>query len=107
MYIAFSVCLCMFRTKKIHFVISLCTCRTNLQHGTHCGISVNVGIVTFDITDAGIKLSDLVDGLHQYGIGFAGTGAVSAVKNVSLGSSIETVVHQLTLYCILYKFNIR
>ena len=104
--IALPVRLCVLRTKQIHFIISLGACRTDLQHGTHGGVAVDVGVVPLHVAGPGVDVGDLVDGLHQRGVGFSNAGAVGAVQNVCLGGGVEAVVHELLLYRILNGLNI-
>ena len=106
MDIAVPVGLGMLGTEQINFVIGFGTGGTDLEHGTHGGVAVDVGVVPLHIADAGIDVGDLIDGLHQGHVGFSGPGTVGPIEDVSLGSSGETVVHQLALYSILDGFDI-
>ena len=91
----------MLRTEQIDLVIRLGAGGTNLQHGAHGGVAIDVGVVTLHITGAGVDVGDLVDGLHQGGVGLSGTGTVGTVENVGLGGGVEAVVHQLLLDRVL------
>ena len=107
MDVAFAVCLRMLRSQKVHLVICLRTCSTDLQHSAHSCITIYVGIVTLHIADARIHIGDLIDGLHQRGMCFSDSRSVGSVKDVCLGSCREPVIHQFLLYEVLDALDIR
>ena len=68
MYITFTVSLCHILVKYVHLIELLGTLRTVLEHGTHSGITVDIGILTLDIALlCGFECKILID-LHQLGI---------------------------------------
>ena len=104
--VALTVCLGVLGAQEVHFIVGLGTCGADLQHTAHGSVTVNVGVVSLHVADAGIDLGDLVDGLHQYGIGFSGAGTGRAVENICLGSGVESVVHELTFHSVLNGLNV-
>ena len=104
--IAFPICLGMLGAEQIHLIVGLGTGGSDLQHGAHGGVTVNVGIVPLHITLSGISMGNFLDGLHQAGVGLSSAGTCSPVQNIGLGRSGEAVVHQLPLHRILNQLNI-
>ena len=105
--VTFAVSLGVLGAEQVSLVVGLGACSADLEHRAHGGVAVDVGIVTLHIADTGIDVGDLVDGLHQLGVGLSGAGTVGAVQDVSLCCGVEAVVHQLTFYGVLNGFNVR
>ena len=78
----------------------------DLQHAAHGGVAVDVGVVSLHVADAGVDVGDLIDGLHQHGVGFSGAGTGGSVEDVGLGRGVEAVVHELTLHGVLNGFDV-
>ena len=105
--VAFTISLGVFRTQQIQLVIGLGTGRTDLQHATHGGVTVDVSVVTLHVALAGIDVRDFINRLHQRRAGFTSARTVGAVKNVGFSSTVETVVHELMFNSVLDRFNVR
>ena len=97
----------MLGAQQIHLVVCLGASGADLQHRTHGGVAVDVGVVTLHVTDAGIDVGDLINSLHQGGVCFPGTGTVGTVQNISLCRGAEAVIHQLALHRVLNQLDIR
>ncbi len=104
--VALPVGLGVLRAQQVHFVVGLGTGGADLEHGAHGGVAVDIGVVPLHVADPGIDVGDLVDGLHEPGVGLSGPGAVGPVEDVGLGSGVEAVVHQLLLHGVLNGFNV-
>ena len=57
-----------------------------LQHRTHCGITVNIGVFTLDIAvlTIGIRICDLPDRFHDAGFGVTDSRTLITIQNVCL-----------------------
>ena len=87
--------------EQIGGVVGLGPGRADLQHAAHGGVAVDVGVVPLHVADAGVHVGDLVDRLHQAGVGFPDAGAVGPVEDVPLGRLLVAALHQLALGRVL------
>ena len=75
--------------------IFLGTFSAKLEHFTHGGVAVDVGIAALDVgIFLGIELRNGVVGLHKLGFCFADTCALGAIFDISLGCALESGFHQ-------------
>ena len=102
MDIAVPVCLWMFGSEYIHLVELLCTLRTVLEHGTHCGIAVYVSVLTLYITISGSLECKILIDLHKACIHFSYSCSVCSVKNICLGCLCMTALNKYLFYSVLY-----
>ena len=99
--VTFPICLGMLGAEEICFVIGLRPCCTDLEHGAHGGVAVDVGVIPLHVAGTGIDVGDLIDGLHERRVCFTGTGAVGPIENIGLGGGVEAVIHELLLNGVL------
>ena len=105
--VALAVGFCLCRCQQVGFVVSLGACGTNLQHTAHCGVAVDIGVVTLNVALAGIHTGDFVDGLHQAGVCLSDAGAVCAIEDILLCHLVKAHAHQLMLNNILNLLDFR
>ena len=70
------------RIDHLFEVIGLGRFASELEHGAHGGIGIDVGIFTLVVVFAGVLSGDAVDRGHQIGLGFTDAGTVGAIKDV-------------------------
>ena len=92
------------RVEDVHLVELLCTLAAVFQHGSHCGVAVDIGVFALDIAvGSGFERQILIY-LHQGGVHLACPGAVCAVEDIRLCSLGMSLFDQHFLYHILYFF---
>ena len=95
------------RLEQEHLVELLGALGTVLEHGSHRGVAVDVGVLTLDVVlNRGLEGQILVD-LHQSGVHLALTGALVAVEDVRLRRLGMAALHQNLLHRVLYVLNAR
>ena len=99
--VALGVSLGLLGSEQVGRVVGLGAGGADLQHAAHGGVAVDVGVVTLHVADTGVHVGDLVDGLHQAGVGLADTGAVGPVQDVLLGRLVVAALHQAGLHRVL------
>ena len=99
--IALPVGLGLLRREQIGRVVGLGPGGADLQHAAHGGVAVDVGVVPLHVGQPGVHVGDLVDGLHQLGVGLPDAGAVGPVQDVPLGRFVVAAFHQLPLHQVL------
>ena len=105
--VALAVGFCLCRCQQVGFIVSLGACGANLQHTAHCGVAVDIGVVTLNVALAGIHAGDFVDGLHQAGVCLTDAGAVCTIENVLFCHLVKAHAHQLMLNNILNLLDFR
>ena len=83
--ITLAVCLGVCRIEDEHLVELLGTLGAVLEHGSHRGITVDIGVLALDVVlERGLERQILVH-LHQTGVHLTHAGALVAVQDVLLG----------------------
>ena len=103
--IAVDVRLGVLRVEHVHLVELLGTFAAVFQHGTHCGVAVDVGVFALDVAVRRGHEGQILVYLHQGGVHLARPGAVCAVQYVSLGGLCVTLLDEHPFYHILYFLN--
>ena len=91
--------------QHIHFVEFLCRNGAILQHGTHGGVAVDVGVLPLDVTVLCRVEGQLVEDGHQIGFHLPGTGALIPVQDVCLCSGSMSLFDQGLFHQILHLFH--
>ena len=90
--------------EHVHLVELLGAFAAVFQHGTHCGVAVDVGVFALDVAVRRGHEGQILVYLHQGGVHLARPGAVCAVQYVSLGGLCVTLLDEHSFYHILYFF---
>ena len=76
-----------------------------LQHGTHCRISVNIGILTLDIRIVAVRKRNFLNGFHQSCLHAADSCTFCTIQDICFTGSRMTGFNQYLNNCILHIFH--
>ena len=99
--VALAVCACVLRVENEHLVELLRALRAVLEHRTHCGIAVDVGVLAlYVVLERGLESQILIN-FHQTGIHLTHAGALVTVQDVPLCRARMAGFDQNTLDLVL------
>ena len=78
-----------------------------LEHGSHSGISVNVGILPLNILRFGAGVGESLIYIHEIKLSTADFRVLCPVKDISLGSGGEIITYEHGLHNVLNLFHRR
>ena len=85
----------------VHLVEFFRAFGTVFQHGSHGGVSVDVGVFPLDVVVSGLLEGQILVDVHQPGVHVTDAGALRAIEDVFLGGSGVAVFNENLLHCIL------
>ena len=88
--------------QHIHVVELLGALGAKLQHGSHGGIAVDVGVFPLDVGINRVLEGDVLKGFHQAGVHLAHAAALGAVEDIRLGTADKALLYQHALHGVLH-----
>ena len=95
------------RIEHKHVIELFCAFRAVFQHGAHCSIAVNVGVLPFNIVFPCGLIGQFLIGFHQAGVHIADAGALRPVEDIFLRGAGMAGLDQLVFNRILHLFDRR
>ena len=104
MDIALGMSLSKCRVKDIHLIEFLSAAGAVFKHGTHSGITIDIGVFTLNIAVLGRGESQILIDLHDLCVHLTHSGSVCAVKDVCLCCGCVTLFDEDFFNSILNLF---
>ena len=101
MNVALLVSLYVLRVYNVHLIEFLSSLGAVLEHGTHGGVSVYVGVFTLYVVVLGFLKCEVLIYSHELGVHVPYSGALRSVKDKFLGGTGVSVFYEDFFYGVL------
>ena len=98
---------CMLGIEHIHVVELLRALAAVLEHRAHRGIAVNVRVLALDVGIRRVLERDVLQDVHQAGLGLPRAAALRPVENVGLGGLGVALINENLLHHVLHALDRR